>query len=151
MEIPDEAPEEATPTEALPPPEDTDDLFGDGVAEDTVERDESPPDAGLPKETAPPDPIDTLEDIVAPRPAPTNVAPAYPEDMRKKGIEAQVILKLTISETGVVIDVKVLKGDEPFLGAALAVVKGWQYTPGLVDGKPAVTTQIVRIPFRIRS
>jgi TonB family protein len=62
-----------------------------------------------------------------------------------------VILKLTLSDTGAVIDVRVLRGEEPFVSAALAVVRTWRHRPATLAGRAVKTTRIVRVPFRIRT
>ncbi len=44
-----------------------------------------------------------------------------------------------------------MRGEEPFVTAAVAVVKTWRYRPALVDGQPTAVFRIVKVPFRIRS
>ena len=62
-----------------------------------------------------------------------------------------VILKVRISDTGAVLDVQLIRGDEPFASVAIAAVRTWRYRPALVDGRPVAFTRRVQIPFRIRS
>jgi TonB family protein len=71
--------------------------------------------------------------------------------MRHKGVEAEVVLKIEISEQGDVVDVQVVRGDEPFLTAAIAAVKTWKYSPAVDDGTPVASTRVVKIPFRLNA
>jgi protein TonB len=80
-----------------------------------------------------------------------NAPPAYPEEMRVKGIEALVILRVLIDETGRVADIDVVQGDEPFVGAAVETVKSYRFRPGTVDGQPAAMHRLLRVPFRLRT
>jgi TonB family protein len=75
----------------------------------------------------------------------------YPKDVRNKGVEADVILRITISVNGDVADVEVLSGDEPFASAAVAAVKTWRYRPATVDGVAVPVKRKVKIPFRIQT
>jgi serine/threonine-protein kinase len=81
---------------------------------------------------------------------PGNAPPAYPRDARAKGLEGQVTLKVSVSETGKVDDVTVLSGEEPFVTAALDAVKQWRYSPATRDGRVVPSDVIVRMPFRLR-
>jgi protein TonB len=62
-----------------------------------------------------------------------------------------VILKVQISEAGVVSRVEVLRGSEPFVAAALAAVRTWRFSPALRGATPVGYARMVRIPFRIRT
>jgi TonB family protein len=95
-------------------------------------------------------PIVMPERATPPRPRNTNRAPSYPEVARKKGVEGTVILKVVITEDGDVEKIKVLRGDEPFLAAALAVVRQWRYAPAVVDGEKVSVYRIIKVPFRLR-
>ena len=56
------------------------------------------------------------------------------------GKSGSVYLTITIGADGKVQDVKVVGGDEPFIGPVVAAVKQDVYEPQLVDGKPSVAT-----------
>ncbi len=151
VDIPDEAPEEATPTGEGPPEADANE-FGDVVADPgPVAPAPAPEPEPEPEPTAFPDLVDVPDDLIPARAVAGNTPPGYPEEQRKKGIEAQVVLKVAISESGEVTAVQVLRGDEPFASAAVAAVKSWRYTPAMLDGRPVATTRIVKMPFRIRT
>ena len=62
-------------------------------------------------------------------------------------IAGKVILKIVISETGKVTKLDVMKGEEPFVSAAVAAVKTWTYKPATVDGAPIAVFKIVKIDF----
>ena len=96
-------------------------------------------------------PVEEAERMTPPRPEPGNRLPAYPDAMRKKGIEALVILRVLIDEQGSVKEIEVVQGDEPFLGAALAVVRSYRYRPATLDGRPAAVHRLIRVPFRLRT
>ena len=68
----------------------------------------------------------------------------YPEGPRSEGIEGTVIMKLTISETGKVTGVKIVRGVHPELDAAAkAAAFRFVYKPGTDGGEPVITTNFV--------
>ncbi len=96
-------------------------------------------------------PVNLPEEGTPPEPLPDNVMPDFPEEMRTQGTEGLVILKVVVSHKGKVTKIDVMKGDEPFVAAAIAAVKQWRYKPAIVDGQPQAVFKIVKIPFRIKS
>lgn len=102
---------------------------------------EAPPRRGpinLPEEADPPEPLES------------NVSPEYPAEARAQGLEGMVIIKIVVEEDGSTRIVKVMRGDEPFVTAAVEAVKTWRFKPALVDGQPTAVFRILKIPFRIR-
>jgi protein TonB len=95
-------------------------------------------------------PINLPEAATPPKELESNILPEFPADMRAKGQEGMVILKLVVEVDGRVSNVKVMRGEEPFVGAALAAVKSWRYEPALVDGQPTAVFRIVKVPFRLK-
>jgi protein TonB len=89
------------------------------------------------------------EDAVPPMPADSNTKPAYPQEARASGRQGMVVLKVVILADGRVADVNVMRGEEPFVTAALSVVKGWRYTPALYKGQPITVYRIIQIPFKL--
>jgi TonB family protein len=73
----------------------------------------------------------------------------YTDEAKAAGIEGTVVLDLTVDESGHARDVTVVKGLEHGLSAAaLAAMKGCQFTPGEKDGKPvAVRIKGFKITF----
>ncbi len=100
---------------------------------------------------APVRPINLPENAVPPRPHDGNTPPEFPAQAKAAGQQGMVILKIVVTESGRVGAVKVMRGDEPFVSAALAAVKSWRFDPALVDGQPTPVFRILKIPFRIRS
>ena len=62
--------------------------------------------------------------------------PKLPPEL--SGKSGAVYLTVTIGEDGRVQDVKVIGGDEPFIGPVVEAVKQEVYEPRLIDGKPSV-------------
>lgn len=89
------------------------------------------------------------ENAQPPMPADSNVVPAYPQEARAVGKTGTVILKVVILASGKVADVEVLRGDEPFVSAALKAVKTWHYEPARYKGQPITVYRIIRIPFKL--
>ncbi len=95
-------------------------------------------------------PINLPEDAEPPEPDEANESPDYPEVARSLGQEAVVILKVVIGTDGAIGKIQVLKGDQPFLEAAMSAVRAWKYSPALLDGQPISTFKIIKLPFRLR-
>ena len=89
------------------------------------------------------------EDAVAPVPAHSNPIPTYPQEARASGKTGMVVLKVVILADGSLGDVQVLRGEEPFVSAALAAVKRWKYEPARYKGQPIAVYRIIQIPFKL--
>ena len=89
------------------------------------------------------------EDADAPVPVKGNVVPVYPQEARSTGKTGTVILKVVILADGRVTDVKVMRGDEPFVSAALTAVKTWKFEPARYKGQPITVYRIIQIPFKL--
>ena len=75
--------------------------------------------------------------VLAPRKV-SGAEPQLPPELAGKS--GSVYLTITIGADGKVQDVKVVGGDEPFIGPVVAAVKQDVYEPQLVEGKPSVAT-----------
>ena len=95
-------------------------------------------------------PVNLPEDAEPPVPNEENAQPEYPESARTTGQEAKVVLKIVVESDGTVGRVTVLKGEEPFVSAALAVVRTWTYEPATLEGNPISVFKIVNITFALR-
>jgi protein TonB len=42
-----------------------------------------------------------------------------------------------------------LKGDEPFVSAAVDAVKRWKYQPARYKGQPITVFRVIQIPFKL--
>lgn len=96
-------------------------------------------------------PINLPENATPPAPLESNATPEYPAEARSKGQEALVIVKYVVDVEGRVTQVKVMRGEEPFASAAVAVVKTWRFKPALLDGQPITVFRIHKFPFRLKS
>ena len=76
------------------------------------------------------------------------VDPVYPPEALAMKLEGEVVLAATITRTGQVRDLKVLKGI-PILGrAAIAAVKQWHYQPYRLNDQPLESQTQITIRFR---
>jgi len=91
------------------------------------------------------------EDADPPTPVKNNVLPVYPQEARATGKTGMVIVKVVILADGRVADVKVMRGDEPFVSAALAAVKTWKYDPARYKGQAITVYRIIQIPFKLNA
>jgi TonB family protein len=78
------------------------------------------------------------------------VAPVYPEEARKQGIEGLVILEATVDVNGKVKDVKVLRPVPALNQAAIDAVKQWVYEPTVINGKPVPVVFTVTVNFKLK-
>jgi protein TonB len=120
---------------------------GTGTAPAPAAPPPPPPPPPPPKATGP---MQLPEDAEPPQ-AVANAQPAYPADARSQSIEATVVVKFVITESGQVTNVKIVRGHPMFDAAVLAAVQGWRYRPAIYQGKPISTFKVVRIPFKIRT
>jgi protein TonB len=91
------------------------------------------------------------EDADPPLPAKSNQPPPYPQEARAAGKMGTVVLKVIILANGKVADVQVLRGEEPFVSAAVRAVKQWQYEPARYKGQPITVYRIIQIPFKLNA
>ncbi|MFY9853267.1 MAG: energy transducer TonB [Terracidiphilus sp.] len=75
--------------------------------------------------------------------------PIYPPAAIAAGISGTVILAATISETGVVADVRVLGGPAILEQESLKAVRTWRYRPYLLDGVPTVRKIKINVIFTL--
>lgn len=77
------------------------------------------------------------------------VQPVYPRTALTMHIEGVVELAATISKTGDITSVKVVKGDPQLTRAATDAVRQWKYKPYLLNGEPVEITTEVTISFKL--
>ena len=87
--------------------------------------------------------------IRAPRKV-ADVAPVYPPEAQEARVQGVVVMELTLSRTGEVSDVEVLRSTPLLDEAAVAAVRQWRYEPTLVDGEPVSILMTVTMNFRLR-
>ena len=76
----------------------------------------------------------------------------YPFEAKEKGLQGRIALSFTVSETGKVKDVKVLRGVDPILDneAVRAIEASPEWTPGMIDEKPVPVTYTFPVVFMLR-
>jgi protein TonB len=77
------------------------------------------------------------------------VQPAYPQNALRLHTEGSVELLATISKSGDITAVKILKGDSQLAQAAVTAVKQWKYKPYLLNGEPVEIQTEVTINFKL--
>ncbi len=153
LEIPKDAPREGDPNKAaaeLPFGEgDPNGVVGGtgrgggGIAPPVVTAPPAPPSPPAP-------PVQVAEVSTAPVPM-AKAMPAYPEDARKQGIEALVVVKFVIGEDGRVEEPKIVKGHPLFDEIVLAAVRTWTFQPATIEGRAVRMVRMVKIPFRLKT
>ena len=79
-----------------------------------------------------------------------DVAPVYPPEAREDRVQGVVILEVTLSRTGEVSDVEMVRSTPLLDEAAVAAVRQWRYEPTLVDGEPVPVLMTVTVNFMLR-
>jgi TonB family protein len=78
----------------------------------------------------------------------SSVLPAYPWELRQKGVRGEVGLKIEVDEEGFVRHVLVTKQLHPYLdNAAIQAVRQWRYEPFLVKGRKVPVSLELTIRF----
>ncbi len=88
---------------------------------------------------------------VKPRPL-KQAMPEYPENLRRKGVEDRVIVKILVDEQGKVIRAELLKPSKyaEFNQAALSAAKRFEFEPGATPKGPAKVWLTVPFDFRLK-
>jgi protein TonB len=133
------APARTEPTPAAAggaPPE------GNAAAPNPTASPEPTPPPARAAAPAPPDAVDTPPKIL------TVVKPVYPPFALRARVGGVVILRVLVSETGLPLDVEVIKGVGGGLTeAAVEAVKRWKFEPGRRNGTAVRTWTTIPIPF----
>jgi protein TonB len=74
----------------------------------------------------------------------------YPDAARAAGIEGAVVLRIIVSDTGVVKQVAVISGDPNLAQPTVDSVKQWKYRPYAVNGVPIEMETELSINFHIK-
>lgn len=77
------------------------------------------------------------------------VEPDYPSAARRDSITGSIDLEVTVSDSGAVRSVSVVRATPPdlFDKSAIAAVRKWKYEPRFVDGLPAEAHLTVHLEF----
>lgn len=77
------------------------------------------------------------------------VAPVYPPDARRNGIQGIVRFEAVINADGRVRELKAIGGPTELVSAAEAAVKHWEYKPTLLNGVRVPVRTIIEVPFAL--
>jgi protein TonB len=99
----------------------------------------------------PPPPVAPLRvgGVISPPTKVLHVEPIYPLDAAEAGVQGLVILQATIGSGGQITDVEVLRSVPLLDDAALTAVRGWAYTPTLLNGVAVPVVLTVTVNFRL--
>jgi protein TonB len=76
-------------------------------------------------------------------------APMYPRDAKEARISGQVLLEATISATGSIESLHVLKGPDTLRQAAIDAVSKWRFKPYMLNDKPTAAEFMVGVSFTL--
>jgi len=71
------------------------------------------------------------------------VAPEFPTAAKQLHITGSQDVQVTVSKTGDVVDVKVLKGNAMFSSSSMAAARQWKFTPLVKDGEASEFTAVL--------
>lgn len=77
--------------------------------------------------------------------------PVYPATARMRNIEGFVLAAFTVAADGTVRDIEVI-ASEPgavFVPAALAAIRRWRFSPGIIDGEPVAVRAQQQLTFQL--
>jgi TonB family protein len=80
----------------------------------------------------------------------SKIEPEYTEEARRAKLQGTVMLRIDVNERGQAQNIMVRESlglglDE----RAIEAVKRWQFRPGTINGKPAVTSALIEVNFRL--
>lgn len=79
----------------------------------------------------------TAHEIALRNKATNIVVPNYPNDAKKAKASGVAVAELTISETGLVLDVKILEAPHNSISASMAeALRQWKFSPFMIKGQP---------------
>jgi TonB family protein len=81
----------------------------------------------------------------------SSVAPLYPADAARQGVEGSVKLHLMVGSDGRVETVQVVSGPPALLAVAMVAVHEWRYTPTLLGGQPVGSEHDATLSFRLNA
>jgi TonB family protein len=77
------------------------------------------------------------------------VAPGYPQQALKAGLQGSVVLQALIGRDGNIRDVKLIRGSFLLGKAAYQAVRQWRYQPWVVNGRAVEAETFVTVDFRL--
>lgn len=79
----------------------------------------------------------------------SKVAPNYPVDAKKAGIQGTVVLAAVIGKDGQMENLRVVSGPPELQESALDAVKQWVYKPYLLNGKPVEVETKINVTYSL--
>lgn len=77
-------------------------------------------------------------------------APRYPFEMKRRGIQGNVVVQFIVDEKGFVHDCVALNSTNPeFEGPAIDAVSQWRFKPGVKGGRPVACQMMMPIGFKL--
>ena len=78
------------------------------------------------------------------------VDPEYPDDVRSRGIQGDVVLRAVVSLKGTVLSLtSVSSPNSQLTEAAIKAVNEWRYQPSLLNGEPIETATTITVNFQL--
>jgi TonB family protein len=77
------------------------------------------------------------------------VAPGYPEQALRAGLQGSVVLEALIGRDGNIRDIKLIRGSFLLGKAAYQAVRQWRYQPWVVNGRAVEAQTFVTVDFRL--
>ena len=75
---------------------------------------------------------------------------SIPQEAQAADIDGVVVAEITVNESGIVTDARVLKSNPVLDEAALKAVREWRYDPTIVEGKAVPVKMTVTVNFSLR-
>ncbi len=79
-----------------------------------------------------------------------NVAPVYPPEAQRAGVQGAVIIEAVIDTDGTVKQARVLRSVPGLDESAVNAVRQWEYTPTLLNGAPVPVIMTVTVAFTLK-
>jgi protein TonB len=81
------------------------------------------------------------------------VKPAYTSEAMRAKVQGTVLLQCTVTPTGDVTDVRVIRSLDPVFGLdqeAIKAARNWKFTPGTRMGQPVAVEITIELMFSLR-
>jgi len=77
------------------------------------------------------------------------VAPVYPPEAKRRGVQGTVILQAVIGKDGRVHDLKPVSGPDLLVQSAIGAVQQWLYRPYALNGEPVEVETQIQVNFQL--
>ena len=79
-----------------------------------------------------------------------STAAQYPSLARQMRVDGEVVISLDVDTSGKVSSARAISGPPVLRAAALDAVKRWKYQPAMLGDKAVVSTEVVKVQFKLR-